>query len=269
MEINNLKQKNLHSKTGHLKNPKSCIIFFIKALVKGHVKTRLAKTFGSKTVLIIYQNFVKDMLNMLRCLDYELRVYFNHPDLMMPAKYLSSDMSDKKKQIKILQKEDEIKKEIQAFIGNDLKLFVQKGRNLGEKMHNAFKQTFDKGFSKALLIGSDIPDLPSYIIENAFLKLQNFQSVIGHCSDGGYYLIGFNSKDLSDKVFEDIKWGSDNVFFQTKKRFNDNNINFAALDLWYDIDTKKDLIEFIKRNKNKEFTTIHYLKQLNLIERIL
>ena len=47
-----------------------------------------------------------------------------------------------------------------------------------------------------LQIGSDIPEIDSTIIKNAFKDLDNefYDSVIGQAQDGGYYLIGLSHR---------------------------------------------------------------------------
>src|SRR5262245_11751037 len=64
--------------------------------------------------------------------------------------------------------------------------------DLGERMANAFDQSFQEGSPETLLIGSDCPNLTSDLLANAFEKLSSSPAVVGPASDGGYYLIGLN-----------------------------------------------------------------------------
>ena len=116
---------------GNYKNIRQCVLFFMKTPRKGAVKTRLARTVGDDAALALYRSFVEDMLAMLAAANHIVRVYFT------PA-----------------GAEDALRE----WLGQDVTLLPQRGRDLGEKMKNALAQTFAAGFSQAILIGSDLPD---------------------------------------------------------------------------------------------------------------
>lgn len=117
---------------------------------------------------------------------------------------------------------------------NKIETLLQKGNNLGEKMFNAFFYLFKKGYKKVALIGADSPDLPLSYIEEAFLKLNIFDLVLGPTEDGGYYLIGM--KRPFEILFKDIRWGSKDVLNETVTIAQKEGINYFLLKQWYDID---------------------------------
>ena len=45
-------------------------------------------------------------------------------------------------------------------------------------MKNAFEQIFSEGFSYGIIIGSDSPDLPGWIIDEAFEALERDDAVM-------------------------------------------------------------------------------------------
>lgn len=192
----------------------NAVITFIKSPEKGRVKTRLAKGVGEKTALDLYQCFVTDVLDMVRSTAWTLRVYF-HPEKSC--------------------------RRIRSWLGTDLDLFAQTGTTLGDKMKNALAETFAAGYERAVLIGSDLPDLPSDIIDTAFNALNSTDAVIGPSPDGGYYLIGFTAKGFVPRIFNDILWGSNRVFDLTLNNFSDHGVSPFCLPVWQDIDTKEDL----------------------------
>jgi glycosyltransferase A (GT-A) superfamily protein (DUF2064 family) len=57
-------------------------------------------------------------------------------------------------------------------------------------MSNAFLHAFAAGYTKALLIGSDCPDISRSIVNRGLLLLDTHDIVLGPAHDGGYYLIG-------------------------------------------------------------------------------
>ncbi|WP_333654686.1 TIGR04282 family arsenosugar biosynthesis glycosyltransferase [Dissulfurispira sp.] len=124
----------------------------------------------------------------------------------------------------------------------------QKGKDLGERMLNAVQWLFEKGYNKVVLIGADSPDLPARYIEDAFLKLNYYELVIGPAVDGGYYLIGMNMP--LGIIFKGIKWGSNSVLKDTISIANNEGIRYFLLPQWYDIDD----IESLRQWKNQQFS---------------
>jgi glycosyltransferase A (GT-A) superfamily protein (DUF2064 family) len=62
---------------------------------------------------------------------------------------------------------------------------------------------------------------------------------VGPASDGGYYLIG--AKKLHRRLFEEIRWSSEQVLDQTVRRARELEIDVSLLPEWYDVDTLADL----------------------------
>jgi hypothetical protein len=120
-----------------------------------------------------------------------------------------------------------------GFLGK-IPLYSQQGVDLGERMCNAVKLLFNKGYEKVSLIGADSPDLPLPFITEAFEKLDSYDLVIGPSEDGGYYLISMNKP--FDTIFKDINWGHDNVLKDTVSKAKAAGISYFLLPQWYDID---------------------------------
>jgi uncharacterized protein len=110
-------------------------------------------------------------------------------------------------------------------------------------MKNAFKHSFDKGFERTVIIGTDSPTLPLSYIQKAFDVLKEIPVTIGPTFDGGYYLIGLSEQN--DKIFDDIEWSTSSVFSQTLARIKATNKRLYVLPPWYDVDTP-DSLEFLR-----------------------
>lgn len=111
--------------------------------------------------------------------------------------------------------------------------FLDQGEgDLGARMLRAFKSV-----SPAVLIGTDSPDLPDAILEQAFADLASNDLVLGPAEDGGYTLIGMNRP--FPQLFNDIPWSTPDVMRLTLERARD--LKVSVLPKWYDIDTKADL----------------------------
>ncbi len=216
----------------------NAVITFIKSPEKGRVKTRLAKGVGENAALVLYQCFVMDVLDMVRSTPWALRVY-HYPE--------------------------KSGRRIRSWLGNDLDLFPQAGTTLGDKMKNALAETFAAGYERAVLIGSDLPDLPSDIINNAFNALNRTDAVIGPSPDGGYYLIGFTAKGFVPRIFNNIPWGTHRVFDLTLNNFSDHGVSPVCLPVWRDIDTKVDLQALgLEPSSGPAMHTTRYLQKKGL-----
>jgi len=142
----------------------------------------------------------------------------------------------------------------------------QIGDDLGARMENAFIRIFSEGFSSAVLIGSDLPDLPAAIIREAFDALTKSDAVIGPAADGGYYLIGFNKAVFSPRILRGIQWSTDRVFEETMKRCREGSLRTYVLPEWSDVDTIDDLRALLVRNRDagvKRSKTLSYLMDLS------
>ena len=155
----------------------SCVLLFVKLPVKGRVKTRLAADIGPEAALRLYESFVLDTLGMLEGLKQPVRICFDPAGTEAQCK---------------------------RWLGKHYSYVAQVGRDLGQRMKNAFIHSFDEGFEKVVLIGSDIPDLPGSFLHEALEALESSEAVIGPSNDGGYYLIGFSQEAFLPVAFDGI-----------------------------------------------------------------
>lgn len=187
---------------------KKLLIVFTKNVVLGKVKTRLAKTIGNEKALLVYKKLVditeKETLKLKNCV---LHIYYS--DAINEEKW------------KLLEKK------------------VQQGKDLGEKMQNAFNDGFREGFKQIILIGSDLPTISSTIIQQGFAALENNDIVFGPADDGGYYLIGM--KKMYPSIFNNKPWSTEKLLTITLKELTQQKI--ALLTQLNDIDTEADLKE--------------------------
>ena len=91
-----------------------------------------------------------------------------------------------------------------AFPG--LPLLAQVGDGLGVRMSNAVQALFAAGAGPVLLAGSDSPDLPISLVEQALVQLQETDVATVPCHDGGYAIIGLRRP--TTELFEGIPWST-------------------------------------------------------------
>lgn len=185
------------------------LIIFIKNPVLGKAKTRLAATIGEQKALEVYLKLLEITRNVTLKSDCVKHVFYS----------------------------DEI--ETDAWDSDTFNKHLQEGSSLGERMKNAFNQVFALGAKKAVIIGSDCPELNEEIIENAFKLLDVNEVAIGPAKDGGYYLIGM--KQPLSFIFENKKWSTDSVFNETINDLTTNKLSFGLTLELSDLDTIDDL----------------------------
>ena len=94
------------------------------------------------------------------------------------------------------------------------------------------------------MIGTDLPDLCHMDLINTLTKLKNNDLILGPSNDGGYWLIGFSEKLLSNDLylpFINIKWSSQDVLNQTINNFTSFDLKLDFLQRKIDIDTVHDI----------------------------
>ena len=189
-------------------NHKNLLIIFTRNPVLGKVKTRLAKTVGDKTALDIYTFLLKKTKEITLDSPCDKVVYYSE-------KLIKNDI----------------------WNCNSFRKEVQSGEDLGAKMKNSFYDAFENNYRKVVLIGSDIYDLESYHINEAFKKLETNDVVMGPALDGGYYLIGL--KKMHPKIFDNKRWGSSTVRKDTLK--NLEKVDVHLLPILNDVDVIEDI----------------------------
>jgi uncharacterized protein len=126
----------------------------------------------------------------------------------------------------------------QAWLGRcDFK--AQGTGDLGERIKLAFREAFDAGAKRVVVIGTDCPDISYHILESAFLALEENEIVYGPARDGGYYLVGLTK--LHHSLFEKIEWGGANVLDQSLAAAHRLKIQPTLLEVLSDVDVPDDL----------------------------
>ncbi len=189
---------------------KKAIIIFVRNPELGKVKTRLAKEIGDKETLQVYIELLQHTHDMTSELDCDRFVYY--------ADYIDNN---------------------DLWENENFEKRLQEGESLGNRMMAAFFELFQQGYSKVVIVGSDCPELTTFVIEDAFDKLDATDVVIGPSSDGGYYLLGLTQ--LIPELFKNKQWSTDTVLADTIK----DTVNLRKVCLFLtelsDIDTADDL----------------------------
>lgn len=189
---------------------KDLLIIFVKSPELGKVKTRLAKSIGDHAALNIYKKLINTTENATSKLKVDRHIYFSGP---ISNEYWKLDSKT-----------------------------IQQGSDLGERMLNAFKKSFSKGYNRIVLIGSDLPEISEQIINNALTKLGKNEVVFGPSQDGGYYLVGMSC--LQECIFKNKPWSSNTLLEETLAELKQKNVDVSLMKTLNDIDTFDDLKQY-------------------------
>jgi hypothetical protein len=195
---------------------RSVLLLFIRNPRPGRVKTRLASTVGDAEALRIYRLLLDETQKAAMGTRAE-RWLFYSDDIDPDDNWLAADF----------------------------RKFRQEGSDLGKRMENAFRTAFEAGAEKAIIIGSDCPELSGSILEYAFEQLEASDFVLGPADDGGYYLLGMRA--FEPALFHGVAWSTDTVASSTLNTINDLGKTVATLEILSDVDTEADWKRFSQK----------------------
>ena len=194
----------------------------------GHCKTRLSKDVGKKNALLIQIMMLQHTVSVAKSL-----LEKNILDVSLAISGIGFKSS--KRWCKQL----------------GLKDFNLQGKgSLGERMRRQIlkhqKHSFLNKERPLIFIGTDLPNLCHLELIETISRLKSSQVVIGPSTDGGYWLIAFSAKILSNNLFHpfiDIKWSTSNVLQKTIDNLNKLNLKVDYLNNKIDVDNIHDLVK--------------------------
>jgi len=190
------------------------LILLAKAPIPGQVKTRLCPPLTGKEAAALYACLLEDTAAEMARLRHVHRYLFFSPP--------GSERLFRRDPFSVFEP------------------LPQSGGNLGERMANAFRTAFGRGFARAVLVGADCPVLSAPLVRAAFRDLSSSAgAVFGPSDDGGFYLIALSSNVPS--LFRGVDWGTASVLSEVSLRCRTAGIPYALLPLGFDIDTVDDV----------------------------
>ncbi len=183
------------------------LIIFMRSPVLGKVKKRIGAVLGDEAALDIYTSLYTHTLKVADKLPYKKWLF------------LAGEITELK-------------------FENSYHIKYQSGEDLGYRMLHAIESCLKKEPGKAVLIGTDCPEIDQHIISSAFEYLNDNDVVLGPASDGGYYLIGMNTP--YSQLFMNKEWGGPDVFIDTVADILEMDLKWIKLPVLYDVDTVED-----------------------------
>ena len=127
---------------------------------------------------------------------------------------------------------------VRKWTGSRFSLRTQPDGDLGARLTEGFAAAFRDGAKRVVITASDVPDIDTEILEEAFSSLEQHDVVVGPSPDGGYYLIGL--KKERPMLFRDIPWSSNMVLANTLLRTLEPELKVHLVMLQRDIDNLED-----------------------------
>ncbi len=188
------------------------LIIFVKNPIPGTVKTRIARTVGNDKAVEVYRHLITYTQNLTHPLPWHGVVYYGD--------FVNAD---------------------DGWNGYEKQL--QQGADLGERMMNAFREQFEAGAQRVIIIGSDCLDLRAEHLKQAFCALEHTDVVIGPAYDGGYYLLGM--KQLHSFLFEHKPWSQSSLLNLTLNELQQKGVSYELLEELADVDEWEDYLRYI------------------------
>lgn len=111
----------------------------------------------------------------------------------------------------------------------------QGGGDLGQRMQR-LAQRAPPG--PVIIIGTDIPGVRPDAVAGAFKALGSHDAVFGPAGDGGYWMVGFNKRQLARRAFANVRWSGPHALSDTAANLKAARIAYLApLD---DVDDDND-----------------------------
>jgi rSAM/selenodomain-associated transferase 1 len=193
---------------------KQLLIIFYRNPELGKVKSRLAATVGEERALAIYLLMATHARNISLSIPMDKIVYYSA----------------------FIDSEDN-------WLNRDFQKRLQHGSDLGEKMKNAFEESFNSGYESVCIIGTDCLQLTEDILIMAFDTLKQHDAVVGPAADGGYYLLGMNR--FVPELFNNKTWSTSSVCGDTIQDLKSLHCSYYLLPTLHDVDQESDLPPYL------------------------
>jgi len=204
----------------------NALVIFAKFPEPGRVKKKIGQVIGMENSAKLCSAFINDLIDENQEKDYDLYLSF------IGHQYKESYRSMFPRAI----------------------LYVQRGQDMSSNIFGTFEDLLDD-YEKVIVIGCDVPDLPSDVVIRAFNALDSYDVVLGPADDGGYYLIGMKSPH---NIFEGLDWGTERLLDEEVERLKAKKLSFVLFEKMSDVDTIDELKALKKRLKKEDAPMTYY-----------
>jgi rSAM/selenodomain-associated transferase 1 len=207
----------------------------------GTTKTRLARTLGNEETVQLYRAFLTDLAQR----------FADWPEYDLCWAYTPAGVDY-----------TEFMLELAPPLVRHMHFFPQQGEGLGERLLNAFRWTYEHGYGRTVLIGSDSPHIGRDTVAGARDALDYADVVLGPAEDGGYYMIGMRRPH---DVFRDIPMSTSAVLRMTIELAQGQDLEVNIQETLFDIDELPDLArlaQLLRTDASLAPATAAYIEQM-------
>lgn len=198
-----------------MSSPREALLVFLRVPEPGRAKTRLIPALGPEGAVRVYERVARHVL--------EQGGRVQRPSLERLA-FVAPDGGAQ---------------ELTAWGEGAFEMLPQGSGDLGERMSAAFERAFARGAERAVIIGTDCPDVDAALLGRAFDALDEHDAVLGPALDGGYYLLGLRGR--RPEAFRDVPWSSPDTLSRTRDRLRQSGARWTELERLRDLDDPDDL----------------------------
>ncbi|MHA1535608.1 MAG: TIGR04282 family arsenosugar biosynthesis glycosyltransferase [Promethearchaeota archaeon] len=243
---------------------KKATLIFTKVPTIGLVKTRLSQTtpLSDKEVCLIAEAMLKDTI---------IIASRSKANIIEIGYYPKQSLNKLEKIVDSIQRANDITLPINYYL--------QQGSSFDERFESVVRASIDNGNELIVVLGADLPYMPSSLINSAFIHLTTKNKVnnivIGPAGEGGIYLVGL-SRNFSPNWFRKYNLFTGGVEINQFTKFCKlEEIEVSLLTPLIDIDIEDDLVSLLafieglkiaKKNDNFHypFYTAKVLESLGL-----
>ncbi len=197
--------------------PDTALVVMARYPQIGTTKTRLARTIGDEETVRLYRAFLTDLAHKFAGHMCDLHWAYTPANI----DYMSFMAT------------------LAPTLTEHMHAFPQQGTDFGARLHHVFQWTYDQGYQRTIVIGSDSPQISRKIIMQAQDGLDKADVVLGPADDGGYYLIAMRRPY---DVFSGIPMSTSVVAQKTVELAQSQGLKVHTLEHLFDIDELPDLL---------------------------
>jgi glycosyltransferase A (GT-A) superfamily protein (DUF2064 family) len=213
---------------------KKSVLIFTKVPTIGFVKTRLSQTtpLSDTEVSLIAEAMLKDTI---------ILASRSKANIIEIGYYPEQSFNNLEKIVDSIQKINDITIPINYHL--------QQGSSFDERFESVVQASIDNGNEFIVVLGADLPYMPSSLINSAFIHLITKNKVnnvvIGPAGEGGIYLVGI-SRNFSPNWFRKYNLFTSGVeIIQFTKFCRLEEIELSLLTPLIDIDIEDDLVSLL------------------------
>ncbi len=146
-------------------------------------------------------------------------------------------------------------------------LLLQRGTTFGDRLRNVITDLAKAGFTRIILLGSDVPDLPPAVLADAVRMTADAGVVVtGPSGDGSFYLLGLTVQNHAvPELFADVRWGTPQMLDDLESAAVAHGLRVSRTANWPDVDTPEDVMALALRLKSAPDTAGHTSEMLRAL----